>query len=401
MTKREIHASLSLALVFSLRLLGLFMVLPVFALYARELPGATATAMGLALGIYGLTQALLQAPFGALSDRWGRKPVIAMGFVVFAVGSIMAGMADDIVWLTIGRALQGAGAVGAAINAYVADLTTPASRTKAMAIVGGCIGLAFVLALVLGPMLGSPHLLGVPGLFYLAAGLAGLCILVLLFMVPSAPLPPRDTSHHLLADLRTVLGDAGLLRLDFGIFTQHLVLTALFIAVPIQLHQAGFASGQQWELYLPVILLSIPGTLFLYRRGEGRGVTLHGMSFAVLLLLASQLALMFSQHNLLLIGAALVVYFAGFNLLEASLPSRASQVAPEHCRGVAMGIYSSMQFLGIFVGGALGGFLLGLGGPQAVFAMGVVMSLLWWLFGMRPALAGYNHPSNSSNSAAT
>ncbi len=396
MTKTEIRASLSLALVFSLRLFGLFMVLPVFALYARDLPGATAASMGLALGIYGLTQALFQAPFGALSDRFGRKPVIALGFVIFAFGSVVAGMAHSILVITIGRALQGAGAVGAAINAYVADLTTPESRTKAMAIVGGCIGLAFVLALVVGPLLGSTHVLGVPGLFYLTASLAVICILVLLLLVPSAPLPPRRPGGHLLADLRSVLSHAALLRLDLGIFIQHLVLTALFVALPIQLHKLGFAASEHWKLYLPVILISIPGTLLLYRRGEGSGVTVHGMSIGVLLMALSQFALIFGDRDLWLIAVCLVVYFAGFNLLEASLPSTVSRVAPEDRRGVAMGIYSSVQFFGIFVGGALGGLLLGQFGAPSVFGLSAALIVLWWWFGLRPAAASCYQTADSA-----
>lgn len=394
MSPRELRASLSLALVFSLRMFGLFLVLPVFALYARDLPGATPTAVGLALGVYGLTQALLQAPFGMLSDRIGRKPVIALGLVIFAAGSLLAGYAHSIAVVVAGRALQGAGAVGAVINALVADITAPEDRTKAMAVVGASIGLSFILALAAGPVLGA--VMGVPGLFYLSAGLGVLCVIVLWHGVPNVPLPALAQRRGAWQqDLREVLGDPVLLRLDFGIFVQHLLLTALFVAVPIRLAEAGMISADQWQMYLPVILASIPGSMLLYRVGEARGLGQRSFLLAIAVLALSQGLLALAGLHLVVVWIALTAFFAGFNYLEASLPSAVSRAAPAHCRGVALGIYSSLQFLGIFCGGVLGGWLLGLTGVTAIMWFSAGLAVLWWAVSRGQQSGVYNRPVRS------
>lgn len=388
MTPRELRASLSLALIFALRMFGLFLVLPVLALYARELPGATATAMGLALGLYGLTQALFQAPFGMLSDRMGRKPVIAFGLALFIVGSLIAGYADGIQGLVLGRALQGAGAVGAVINALLADFVPSEERTKGMALIGISIGLAFVLALAAGPIGGAT--LGVPQLFYLSAALGVACIVILFRLVPPAPPLAPQGRRDWRADLRTVLINPALLRLDFGIFVQHLILMALFVAVPIRLVEGGLPSGAHWQIYLPAILVSIPGTILLYRLGEAGGQAHRSMLISIVLLVVSLLALAASGGQVLAFGAALALFFAGFNLLEASLPSAVSRVAPAFCRGTAMGIYSSLQFLGIFCGGLIGGWLQGRAGATSVVMLCAALAAVWALAALRPDAAAYN-----------
>ncbi len=376
MNPTELRAALGLALVFALRMLGLFMVLPVFALYARDLADVTPARLGLALGVYGLTQALLQAPLGLLSDRLGRKPVIAAGLAVFVLGSIIAGAAQDVDWVIIGRALQGVGAVGAAINALLADLTRESERTKAMALVGVCIGLTFLLALVLGPALQGS--LGVPGLFYLSAALGVLCVPLLYGWVPVAPPLPVRMEDDVWADVRAVLSDPTLLKLDAGIFIQHALLTALFVAVPIALHDtAGLDQSAHWKIYLPVLLLSLGGSLPLYLLGEQWNRPRLALGLAIGLLAFAHLGLLAFQASAWGIGAMLVLFFAGFNLLEATLPALVSKAAPMARRGTALGVYSSLQFLGIFCGGVLGGVLLGSFGVAGVFASGTVLALLW------------------------
>ncbi len=376
MNPTELRAALGLALVFALRLLGLFMVLPVFALYARDLADVTTTRLGLALGVYGLTQALLQAPMGLLSDRLGRKPVIAAGMGVFVLGSVIAGAARDVDWVIIGRALQGAGAVGAATSALLADMTRDSQRTKAMALLGISIGLTFLLALVLGPLLQGS--LGVPGMFYLSAGLGLVCLPLLYVWVPPAPLLPTRLEGDVWADVRAVLSDPALLRLDAGIFIQHALLTALFVAVPIALHDtAGVEQAAHWKVYLPVLLVSLGGTIPLYLLGENWNRPQLALGTAIGLLALSQLGLFVFHSDVWGVGAMLVLFFAGFNLLEAMLPSLVSKAAPMQRRGTALGIFSSLQFLGIFCGGLLGGALLGHFGVQGIFAAGAALTLFW------------------------
>lgn len=379
MNSQELRASLGLALVFVLRMLGLFMVLPVFALYARGLMGVTPPRLGLALGIYGLTQASLQAPFGLLSDRIGRKPVIALGAVIFAIGSYIAGTAQDIDWVIFGRALQGAGAIGAVVNALVADFTRESQRTKAMALVGVSIGASFLLALILGPVL-SAHI-GVPGIFYTSAALGLLSLAVLYGYVPQAPDLPHAEKPNVMSSLKAVLGNVALLRLDAGIFIQHALLTALFVAVPIALRDsAGLDSQEHWKVYLPVMLISLLGTIPLYQLGERKGHARLAMSVSVALLGVAQFGLLWRHDSLPFISFMLVLFFAGFNLLEASLPSLVSKTAPAAHRGTALGVYSSLQFLGIFTGGVLGGWLLGHGGPSYVFTLGGIAAVVWITF---------------------
>ena len=391
MTGTERRASISLAGIFSLRMLGLFMIYPVFAVWAQRLPDATAVTIGLALGIYGLTQALLQIPFGFLSDRVGRKRVIAAGLVVFAAGSVVAALSHSIYGIILGRLLQGAGAVGSAVLALAADLTREEQRTKAMALIGMTIGASFGLAVVLGPVLNG--WIGVPGIFWLTAVLVVLGIVVLYVLVPQ---PAANRIHPeaepVAALFRRVLTDRELLRLDFGIFIQHAILTASFLSVPFVLKQTGIALHDQWYVYLPVLILSaltLVPLIVLAERGRMKSVFL----VMVAALAISQLLLLFGHASLPLVILAILLFFTGFNVLEASLPSLISRVAPADARGTAMGVYSSSEFFGIFAGGALGGWLESVWGFTGVFGFCAVLAGIWWLvaFTMQPQIRSTKH----------
>jgi MFS family permease len=377
MDKREFRAVASLAAVFSVRLLGLFMIYPVFAAYARDLSGATAYKIGLALGIYGLSQGLLQIPFGVLSDKIGRKIIIVLGLTVFGVGSAVAAVSSSIDGVIIGRVLQGSGAVGSVILALVADLTSEENRTKAMAMVGITIGTSFMIALVAGPVVAG--LAGVAGIFWLMAGLASLGVGITLFIVPS---PRRPSLHRdagtVPAMLGSVLKNTELLRLDFGIFALHAMLTASFLVVPELMHEGlNVTSRSQWIVYLPVLLLSIavmvPAIIVAEKYQRMKAVFVS----AVGTLAASQIMLVFSGHDGYVLLAAITIFFAGFNILEASLPSLITKTAPPDAKGTAAGVYSSSQFLGIFAGGAAGGWMHQNAGDIGVFILSAVVALLW------------------------
>ena len=377
MTSKERLSALSLAAVFSVRLLGLFMIYPVFAAYAVHLSGASAALTGLALGIYGLSQGLLQIPFGLLSDRIGRKTMIVAGLLIFAAGSVVAAMATSIVGVVIGRALQGGGAVGSVVLALVADLTREEHRTSAMAMVGITIGMSFVVALVAGPLIAG--IIGVAGIFWLMVGLAGVGILITLLVVPSPGTPHRHRDAEAVpAMLGQVLANHDLLRLDYGIFALHAMLTATFLVMPHLLHQVlSVSSHKQWYIYLPVLLLSVivmvPSIIIAekYRRMKMVFVS------AVIALAASQLLLLSAAGNAIVLILSLALFFAGFNVMEASLPSLVTKSAPADARGTATGVYSSSQFLGIFLGGAIGGWCLQAGGDAGVFALTSVLGLIW------------------------
>ncbi|GAB1716929.1 MAG: MFS transporter [Nitrobacter sp.] len=353
------------------------MIYPVLAAYARDLSGATAYKIGLALGIYGLSQGLLQIPFGVLSDKIGRKIIIVLGLAVFGVGSAVAAVSNSIDGVIIGRVLQGSGAVGSVILALVADLTSEENRTKAMAMVGITIGTSFMIALVTGPIVAG--LAGIAGIFWLTAGLALLGIGIILFIVPS----PRRLSLHrdtetVPAMLGSVLKNTELLRLDFGIFTLHAMLTASFLVVPELLHEGlNVTSRSQWIVYLPVLLLSIvvmvPAIIVAekYRRMKTVFISAVGM------LAVSQIMLVFNGHDVYVLLAAITIFFSGFNIMEASLPSLITKTAPPDAKGTAAGVYSSSQFLGIFVGGAAGGWMHQNAGDTGVFILSTVLALLW------------------------
>ena len=379
MSPLERRAVSGLGVIFALRLMGLFIILPVFALYADRLQGHTPFLVGLTLGIYGLTQAFLQIPFGMLSDRLGRKPVIAAGLVIFAVGSVIAAQADTIHGVIIGRALQGAGAVGAVLIALAADLTRDEQRTKAMALIGVTVGASFIVSLILGPLLNTA--IGVPGIFWMTAVLALGGIAVLALWVPA---PARRTRHRdtdaVPGQFGKVLRDTRLLRLDFGIFVLHCVLTAIFVVVPFALvRHAGLPINQHWEVYLPVMLLSVVFMLPLIALAEKGRLLRLIFSGGVLLLAVSQGVLFKGHQTLTMTLLGLFLYFVAFNALEAMLPSLVSKMAPPQAKGTAIGVYSSCQFFGAFVGGAMGGWLYGEYGIPAVFQFNAAMLILWFI----------------------
>jgi MFS family permease len=379
MTRAEKRAASGLAAIFGLRMLGMFLILPVFALYAEHLPGGdNHTLVGLALGIYGLTQAMLMIPFGMASDRIGRKKVIVFGLIVFALGSFLAATATDIYWTIAGRALQGAGAISAAVTAMLADLTREEHRTKAMAFVGSTIGITFAISLVIGPALN--RIIGVPGIFALTGALALAAIWVVKVWIPD----PADSHFHAdaqanPASLRDVLKNRQLLRLDFGIFALHAAQMAMFVVVPVALKNSGLAADHHWAVYLPVLLgsfvLMVPAIVYGEKRGQMKPVFIG----AVALMLLAQTGLAFGIDSFWAIVWALFAYFVAFNLLEASLPSLISKMAPVSAKGTAMGVYNTAQAFGLFFGGAFGGWLAQHVGFHAVFVFCVVLMGAWLL----------------------
>jgi MFS family permease len=378
MTPVEIRATLSLGAIFALRMLGLFLILPVFAVHAKELEGGdNLTLVGLAIGIYGLTQALLQIPYGMAADRLGRKRVIVFGLVVFAAGSFIAAVADSIWVVVAGRTLQGAGAISAAVMALAADLTRDEHRTKTMAVIGASIGLVFAVSLVAAPPL--YRLIGMAGIFALIGVLALIAIWVVVAVVPREPPVHQHAGADLSeATLGAVLRNPELIRLNFGMFALHVVQTAMFVVVPRALVEpGGMAVESHWIVYLPVVLLSfvvmIPPLLAAEKRRKTRGVFLA--SVAVLALV--QLWLAGWATSVWSIGAALLAYFVGFNLLEALLPSLVSRVASPRAKGTALGVYNTMQALGLFTGGVLGGWLAQHFGGHAVFIVNAALMLAW------------------------
>ena len=378
MTASERQTAFWLAGVFSLRMLGLFMILPVFALYAEHLEGNTPALAGLAIGVYGFSQALFQIPFGFLSDRYGRKRIIYLGLLIFALGSVVAAMADSIGGVILGRALQGGGAVSAAVMALAADLTREEHRIKVMATIGITIGLSFAASMILGPVLNG--WIGVPGIFWLTALLALFGIAVMRFRVPD-PVASRihRDAEPVASQFGRVLNNGQLLRLNFGIFILHLLLTATFVAVPLALRDAGLASGQHWQVYLPALTFSmaimIPFIILAEKRQQLKTVFLG----AILTLVLVGFGLTALPDTVLEITALLLAFFTAFNLLEATLPSLIAKLAPPDAKGTAMGIYSSSQFLGAFAGGAVGGWLNGQFGPHGVFVFTTLGALAWLL----------------------
>lgn len=379
MSPTELRASIGLASVYGLRMLGLFIILPIFALYAEHLPGGESHFLiGVALGAYGLTQAILQIPAGWLSDRYGRKPIIYIGLVLFAIGSVMAASADNIYWIIAGRVIQGAGAINAAVMALTADLTREDHRTKAMAMIGMTIGVSFALSMVLSPLLYAR--IGMSGIFVMTAVLAVLAILVVAFFIPN----PAITRFHTDTEasgkrLGEVLRNKDLLRLDFGIFSLHAILMSVFMQVPFLLKDNGLHAAYHWKVYLPVMLLAfvfmIPPMIFADKRSKTKEVFIGAITLAAL----AQLMLLLFHHSVLSVAAALLLFFVAFNLLEAMLPSLISKTAPLAAKGTAMGVYSSVQFLGAFVGATAGGFLMEHFGGNAALMFAIVLLILWML----------------------
>ena len=380
MTPNERRASASLGGIFALRMLGLFLVLPVFALEARRYPGGEDPLwLGLAMGIYGLTQGLLQLPFGMASDRFGRKRVIVLGLIVFALGSFWAAAATDLTHLLLGRSLQGAGAVSAAVTAMLADLTRDEVRTRAMAWLGSTIALMFALSLVVAPVL--TVWIGFSGLFWLTGALALLGVGVVIWWAPPAPPAPPlapGQAHGRLAD---VMAHADLMRLNFGVFVLHAVQLAMWVAVPSLLVQSGLNKSLHWQLYLPVVVVSLLflGVVFaMERRGHLKKMFLLSIGL-IAVLQVGLLVQSLGTPSLSSLAVLLLVFFCGFNALEATLPSLASLIAPRAMRGAALGVYNTLQSLGFFVGGLAGGWVVKSWGSPALFLSCGAAMLLWLL----------------------
>ncbi len=377
----ELRATVSLAAIFALRMLGLFMIMPVFSIYAKTIPGGdNVLLVGIALGTYGVTQSLLYIFYGWVSDKLGRKPVIAFGLVLFAIGSFVAAVGHSMSWIIVGRVIQGMGAISSAVIAFIADLTTEENRTKAMAMVGASIGVSFAVAIVGAPIVFE--WVGMSGLFTLIGFLSILAVGVVIWVVPDAPMPPV----HVKAPFAEVLHNMELLRLNFGVLVLHATQTALFLVVPRILEAGGLPVAAHWKVYLPVMglafVMMVPAIIAAEKRGKMKAV----MVSAIGLILIGQLLLGAAPHTLWSVAAVLLVYFLGFNVLEASQPSLVSKLAPGTRKGAAAGVYNTTQSIGLAIGGVIGGWLLKVNGQSAVFfaCSGLVFAWLIVAANMKP-----------------
>ncbi|MFI2813068.1 MULTISPECIES: MFS transporter [Microbulbifer] len=387
MNATERRALMGLASLYIFRMLGLFMVLPVLSVYGADYSHSTPFLLGIALGAYGLSQALLQVPLGILSDRWGRKPVIFLGLGVFALGSVVAANTDSVYGLIAGRVLQGCGAIAAATMALMADLTRDENRGKAMAAIGAAIGISFMLAVMLGPVLAGAG--GLAAIFWVTAVLALLGMLMLWRLVPTPAAAARPAVNR--AGFRELLASGNTWQLVSGVFFSHLLLTALFVPLPLVLvEQLGVPGAAHWKIYGPLMLGAFVVMLPLMRLAERRGCVSRAMALALLGLGGGSAALVLPVGPAGLL-ALLAVFFIAFNLLEALLPAQLTRTAPAESRGAASGLYATFQFLGAFAGGSLGGYLFGAGGAPSVAALGgavlLAWGLLWWFLEGRRQLA--------------
>ncbi len=374
----EKRAAVSLAAVFGFRMLGLFMLMPVFAIYGQSLEGFSPMWIGLAIGAYGLTQAILQIPMGMLSDRFGRRRIIVLGLILFAIGSVVAAMAESVYMVTLGRAIQGTGAIASAVLALAADLTRDEQRPKVMAVIGMCIGMSFALALVFGPMLTEAF--GLQGLFWFTSLFALVGIVVVFTLVPTAVnKAPRGETVAIPALLGKLIRHPQLVRLDFGVLILHLMMTAVFVSLPQMLIKNGMDAQSHWKLYLPVLVgsffLMVPFLIVAAKKAKEREMFIA----AVVGLTMSLTGLYFSDHSLPLIVSMVLLFFVAFNYLEASLPALVSRITPPGHKGSAMGIYSSSQFFGAFLGGIIGGFVADMSNPRLVFVAAALMGGIWLL----------------------
>lgn len=377
LTALERRTAISLALVFAFRMLGLFMLIPVFAIYGKDLIGFSPLWIGLAIGAYGLTQAVLQIPMGWLSDRWGRHQVMLLGLVMFAVGSVVSALAESVYMVTFGRVLQGMGAISGAVLALASDLTREEQRPKVMAVIGMTIGLSFAVAMILGPLIAAQA--GLSGIFWFTAGLAVCGVLIVSLLVPKAV--SQASGAEALAKpgfIADLFRHPQLMQLNLGVLVLHLLLTAVFVVVPQRLLDQQLASDSHWQVYLPVLIgafvLMVPLMILAMRKQQEKGYFL----FAIGLLIVS-LLLMLGQQALSVTVLALLLFFIGFNYLEASMPALVSRIAPAGQKGTAMGIYASAQFFGAFLGGVIGGAISGAYGGWSVFAVTAGIGLIWLL----------------------
>lgn len=378
-----LNSVIPIAAIFSFRMLGLFMLIPVFTIYAPSLKGATPYLIGLALGGYGLTQGLLQIPFGMLSDRFGRKPIIAIGLALFALGSIIGALTDSIYGMILARCFQGMGAIGSVLIALLADLTPDEQRTKSMAVIGMTIGLSFSLAMLISPYISRHY--GLSAIFIVSVILALVALILLYLVIPT----PKQERFHSESEanaslIAVVLKNSQLLRLDAGIFCQHFILTATFFAIPLLLQEQiklGHLS-QQWHFYLPILFFSfvlmVPFIIFAEKKQKMKPVFLG----AILLTALAQCCLVLFSQQWWTFCFTMFAYFLAFNFLEASLPSLISKLAASGAKGTAMGVYSSCQFLGIFAGGSMAGVLFLWQGNKGIFIFNAFVGLFWFLFAL-------------------
>ncbi|KKM55160.1 MFS transporter [Yersinia pestis] len=377
MTPLELRATWGLGTVFSLRMLGMFMVLPVLTTYGMALSGASEALIGIAIGIYGLSQAIFQIPFGLLSDRIGRKPMIIGGLLVFALGSIIAALSDSIWGIILGRALQGSGAIAAAVMALLSDLTRAQNRTKAMAFIGVSFGVTFAMAMVLGPIV--THAFGLQALFWGIAILALLGIVITLTVVPSANSHVLNRESSMVkGSVSKVLHNSRLLKLNFGIMCLHILLMSSFVALPQMMANAGLAPAQHWVVYLVTMLVSFAAVVPFIIYAEMKRRMKQVFMGCVAVLFIAEVVLWFAGQDLWIIIAGVQLFFIAFNVMEAILPSLISKESPAGYKGTAMGIYSTSQFIGVAIGGSLGGWIFGLEGADMVFAAGAIIALVWF-----------------------
>ena len=376
MSPSEIKSSALLASIYSLRMLGIFLILPIFSIYASELSGRpTEFQIGLAFGIYGLTQAILQIPFGMTSDRFGRKPVIYFGLLLFIIGSFIAGISEQIEGVIIGRAIQGSGAISAVLTAFLSDLTSDKSRTKGMAIIGVSIGLTFALSLVISPILNE--LIGVPGIFLLMGILAFIALGVVRFFIHE-PLNKKKIKSGNTDDIKSILKNFDLNRLNFGIFTLHASQISMFMAIPFYLiNQGEISLNQHWSIYLLVLVISFIFIVPMIIISEKKNKVKESFIFSIALLFVTQFLFIYFSNGIVGIIMALIFYFIGFNYLEVSLPSLVSKLAPIQSRGLALGVYNTSQSLGIFVGGSFGGLIANFYGYQGTFLFCSLLIMIW------------------------
>ncbi|WP_395755131.1 MFS transporter [Edwardsiella ictaluri] len=381
MTPDECKATWGLGTVFSLRMLGMFMVLPVLTTYGMSLSGASEPLIGLAIGIYGITQALFQIPFGIISDRIGRKPLIVAGLLIFACGSAVAAMTDSIWGVILGRALQGAGAIAAALMALLSDLTREQNRTKAMAFIGVSFGVTFAIAMVAGPLI--THALGISGLFGLITLLALIGIAITLYLIPT------PTTHLLNRDASMVRGAFGnvlirpaLLRLNAGIMCVHILLMSSFVALPPLMEQAGLLRSEQWKVYLCTMLIAfitmVPFIIYAEKQRRMKQI----FQLCIVLMITAEVVLWYAGLHLWSIILGIQLFFFAFNMMEAMLPSLISKESPPGYKGTAMGVYSTCQFIGVAIGGILGRIVYARGGAEAIFTGCAVLAVMWFVISL-------------------